>query len=80
MDAMEEYEGRSSESEELPVASTTEASLRSQITDLLLGGPRDVRVGRLTPEHSDVLRQIEAELEAYASYFYPPEHYPPEHR
>ena len=71
---MEENEDRSPESEELPVASTTEASLRSQITDLLLGGPRDVRMGRLTREQSDVLRQIEAALEAYASYFYSPEH------
>jgi hypothetical protein len=71
---MEEYEGRSPESEELPVASTTEASLRSQITDLLLGGPRDVRMGRLSLEQSDILRQIEAELEAYSSYFYPPQH------
>jgi hypothetical protein len=71
---MEEYEGRSPESEELPVASTTEASLRSQITDLLLGGPRDVRMGRLSLEQSDVLRQIEAELEAHSSYFYPPQH------
>ena len=44
---MEEYECRSPESEELPVASTTEASLRSQITDLLIGGPRDVRMGWL---------------------------------
>jgi hypothetical protein len=74
MDDMEEYEGRSPESEELPVASATEASLRSQITDLLMGGPRDVRMGWLTLEQSDVLRQIEAALEAYASYFYPPEH------
>jgi hypothetical protein len=71
---MEEYEGRSPESEELPVASTTEASLRSQITDLLLGGPRDVRMAWLTLEQSDVLQKIEAALEAYASYFYPPEH------
>jgi hypothetical protein len=74
MDDMEEYEGRSPESEELPVASATEASLRSQITDLLLGGPRDVRMAWLTLEQSDVLQKIEAALEAYASYFYPPEH------
>jgi hypothetical protein len=74
MDDMEEYEGRSPESEELPVVSTTEASLRSQITDLLMGGPRDVRMGWLTLEQSDVLQKIEAALEAYASYFYPPEH------
>ena len=71
---MEENEDRSPESEELPVASTTEASLRSQITDLLLGGPRDVRMGWLTREQSDVLQKIEAELQAYASYYYSPEH------
>jgi hypothetical protein len=71
---MEENEGRSPESEDVPVASPTEASLRSQITDLLLGGPRDVRVGRLPMEQSDILQKIEAALEAYGSYFYPPEH------
>jgi hypothetical protein len=74
MDDMEEYEGRSPESEELPVASTTEASFRSQITDLLMGGPREVRMGRLSMEQSDVLQKIEAALESYGSYFYPPEH------
>ena len=31
-------------------------------------------MGRLTLEQSDVLRQIEAALEAYGTYFYPPEH------
>jgi hypothetical protein len=51
-----------------------EASLRLQVTDLLLGGLRGVRVGRLTLEQSDVLQKIEAALEAYGSYFYPPEH------
>lgn len=50
------------------------ASLRLQVTDLLLGGLRDVGVGRLTLELSDVLQQIEAALETYGSYFYPPEH------
>jgi hypothetical protein len=45
-----------------------------QVTDLLLGGLRDVRMGRLNLEQSDVLQQIEAALEAYGSYFYPPEH------
>jgi hypothetical protein len=56
------------------VAAPNEAALRLQVTDLLLGGLRDVRVGRLTLEQSDVLQKIEAALEAYGSYFYPPEH------
>jgi hypothetical protein len=71
MDYMEQNEGRSPESEEVLVASPTEASLRLQITDLLLGGPSDARTGRSTRKHSDVLRQIEAALEAYGSYSYP---------
>jgi len=53
------------------VAEPTEASLRSQVTDLLLGGPRDVRMDRLPLEQSDVLQKIEAALEAYRNYFYP---------
>jgi hypothetical protein len=56
------------------VASPTEASLRLQVTDLLLGGLHDVRMGQLTLEQSDVLQQIEAALEPYRSYFYAPEH------
>ena len=56
------------------VDATNEASLRLQVTDLLLGGLRDARVGRLALEQSDVLQEIEAALEAYSSYFYPPEH------
>jgi hypothetical protein len=56
------------------VAAPNEASLRLQVTDLLLGGLRDVRVGRLSLEQSDALQEIEAALEAYSSYFYPPEH------
>ena len=59
---------------EARAAAFNEASLRLQVTDLLLGGMRDVRVGRLSLEQSDVLRKIEAALEAYGSYFYPPEH------
>jgi hypothetical protein len=51
-----------------------EASLRLQVTDLLLGSLRDARAGRLTLEQSDVLQKIEAALETYGSYFYPPEH------
>jgi hypothetical protein len=74
MDDMEEDEDRSPAIEELPMASPTEASLRLQVTDLLLGGLRDVRMGRLTLEQSDVLQRIEAALEAYGSYFYPTEH------
>jgi hypothetical protein len=60
--------------EEALMAAPTEASFRLQVTDLLLGGLRDVRMGRLNLEQSDVLQQIEAALEAYGSYFYPPEH------
>jgi hypothetical protein len=48
--------------------------LRLQVTDLLLGGLREVRKGRSTPEQSNVLPQIEAALVAYRSYFYPLEH------
>ena len=55
-------------------AAPNEASLRLQVTDLLLGGLRDVRVERLTLEQSAVLQKIEATLEAYGTYFYPPEH------
>ena len=71
---MEENEDLDPAIEEVLMASTTEASLRLQVTDLLLGGLRDVRVGRLTQEQGDVLQQIEAALEAYGSYFYSPEH------
>ena len=60
--------------EEALAAPPTEASLRLQVTDLLLGGPRDVRTGRSAREQGDVLQQIEAALEAYGSYFYPTEH------
>jgi hypothetical protein len=60
--------------EEALMAAPTEASLRLQISDLLLGGLRDARIGRLTLEQSDVLQRIQAALEAYGSYFYPPEH------
>ena len=55
-------------------APPTEASLRLQVTDLLLGRPRDVRTGRSAREQGDVLQLIEAALEAYGSYFYPTEH------
>ena len=68
---IDENEDSIPEAEQGMVAPPTEATLRSQVTDLLLGGLRDVRMGRLTQEQSDVLRQIEAELEAYRSYFYP---------
>jgi hypothetical protein len=53
------------------VESATEASLRLQVTELLLTGLRGVRIDRLTLEQGDVLQQIEAALEAYGSYFYP---------
>jgi hypothetical protein len=55
-------------------AASDEASLRLQVTDLLLGGLRDVRVGRLPLEQSGALQEIAAALKAYSSYFYPPEH------
>jgi len=74
MDDMEEDKDRSPEIEELPMASPTEAWLRLQVTDLLLGGLRDVRTSRLNLEQSDVLQLIEAALEAYGSYVYPTEH------
>ncbi|HEX5699319.1 MAG TPA: hypothetical protein VFX77_01625 [Rubrobacter sp.] len=60
--------------EETLLAPPTEASLRLQVTDLLLGGPRDVRLGRSAREQGDVLQQIETALETYGSFFYPPEH------
>jgi hypothetical protein len=59
--------------EEVLVATPTEASLRLQVTDLLLRRTRDVRTGWSTRGQSDVLQQIEAALETYRSYFYPPE-------
>ena len=71
---MKEDEDRIPAIEEVLVASPTEASLRLQVTDLLLGGLHDVRVGQLTLEQWDVLQLLEAALEAYVSYFYPPEH------
>ena len=75
---MEQNEDRNPPIEEVLVAPPTETSLRLEVTDLLLGGLRDVRIGRLlgrlTLEQCDVLQQIETALEAYGSYFYPPEH------
>jgi hypothetical protein len=74
MDDMEEHEDPSPAIEEVLAASPTEASLRVQVTDLLLGRWREVGSGRSTLEQRDVLQQIEAALEAYRSYFYPPGH------
>jgi hypothetical protein len=74
MDDMNENADRGPTTEKGRVAPLTEASLRVQVTDLLLGGLRDVRMGWSTREQSEVLQQIEAALEAYGSYFYPPEH------
>ena len=71
---MEQNEDLSPEIEDVLAAAPSEASLRRQVTDLLLGGSRDIRLGRLTLEQSDVLQKIEAALEAYGSYFYSPEH------
>ena len=71
---MDQNEDRSPAIEEVLVAPPTEASLRLQVIDMLLRRPRDIRMGRSTREQSDVLQQIEAALETYGSYFYPPEH------
>jgi hypothetical protein len=68
---MEENGDRSPATERWLVVPPTEASLRLQVTDLLLDRARDVRKDR---EHSDVLRKFETALETYVSYFYPPEH------
>jgi hypothetical protein len=73
MDHMEQHEARIPAIEEVLVAPPIEASLRLQVTDLLLKRTRNVRMGRSTRELSDVLQRIEAALETYASYFYPPE-------
>jgi hypothetical protein len=73
MHDMEEDEDRIPAIEEVLVAPPIEASLRLQVTDLLLKRTRNVRMGRSTRELSDVLQRIEAALEAYGSYFYPPE-------
>jgi hypothetical protein len=71
---MEQNEDPRPAIEEALAAPPTEASLRLQVTDLLLGRPRDVRTGRSVREQGDVLQQIEAALETYGSHFYPPEH------
>ena len=75
---MEQNGDRIQPIEEVLAAPPTEVSFRLEVTDLLLGGLRDVRIGRLlgrlTLEQCDVLQQIETALEAYGSYFYPPEH------
>jgi hypothetical protein len=74
MHDMEQHEDRIPPIEEVLVASATEASLRLQVTDLLLSRVRDLRMGWSTREQSEVLQQIEAALETYGSYFYPLEH------
>ena len=71
---MEQSEDPRPAIEEALAASPIEVSLRLQVTDLLLRRMRDVRTGWSTREQSDVLQQIEAALETYGSYFYPPEH------
>jgi hypothetical protein len=60
--------------EEVLVAPPTATRFRLQVTDLLLGRRRDVRRGESPLKQSDVLQQIEAALESYGTYFYPPEH------
>ena len=71
---MKESEDRIPAIEEVLVATPTEASLRLEVTDLLLSRLRDLRMGWSNREQSEVLQQIEAALETYGSYFYPPEH------
>jgi hypothetical protein len=71
---MEVDEDRIPAIEEVLVATPTDASLRLQVTDLLLRRTRNVRMGQSTREQSDVLQRIEAALETYGSYFYPTEH------
>jgi hypothetical protein len=71
---MEQNEDLGPAIEDVLAAAPTEASLRRQVTDLLLGGLRDVGVEPLTLEQSDLLQKIETALEAYGSYFYSPEH------
>ena len=70
---MEQSEDPRPAIEEPLEATPIEESLRLQVTDLLLRRTRDVRTGWSTREQSDVLQQIEAALENYGSYFYPPE-------
>jgi hypothetical protein len=73
---VKENENRTRSTQTGAVAPTTEASLRSEVTDLvLLSRLRDVGMvrlsGGLTLEQCTVLEQIEVALEAYRSYFYP---------
>jgi hypothetical protein len=73
---VKENENRTRSTQTGAVAPTTEASLRSEVTDLvLLSRLHDVGMVRLseglTLEQCAVLEQIEAALEAYRSYFYP---------
>jgi hypothetical protein len=71
---MEVDEDRSPATEKGIVAPLTESSLRLHVTDLLMGRLRGAPVGRSAREQSEVLQRIEAALETYRSYFYPPEH------
>ena len=69
-----EQEDRGPTMEQVLVIPATEASLRLQVTDLLLGRPHDIRTGWSPLGQSEVLQQIEAALETYLSYFYPSEY------
>jgi hypothetical protein len=71
---MEKNEALNPAIEEALVVPPTEASLRLQVTDLLPGRLREVRMGRMSLEQGDVMQRIEAALETYGSFFYPPEH------
>jgi hypothetical protein len=80
MDEMKEDENRTRSTEMGATAPVTEASLRLEVTDLLLlSGLRGVGMARilegLALEHCAFLEQIEAALEAYRSYFYSPSQY-----
>lgn len=74
---MEESENRVPATAKGLVVSVTEATLRLEVTDLPLDQLRDASVGRLrvrvSPEQSRPIQQTEAALEAYNSYFYPPD-------
>ena len=71
---MEKQEDLGQAIQDVSVVPATEASLRLQVTDLLLGRPRGTAGGPPHLEQWEVLREIGAALEAYGSYIYPPEH------